>query len=216
MKLCECGCGTPAPIAKVTDNKKGWTRGQPKRFVAGHNTRLRPKTEVPAEPIGMRDSQYHIEDLPVRLAAKILINPASGCWEWRRVRRSGYGRVKWNGRLEEAHRVIYTLFMGPIPDGLEIDHVQDRGCISRACCWPAHLEAVTPLENNRRRAYVNKPACSNGHEWTSESTGFNANGSRYCRICKHEQSREWRLQNPDRARANHREYMRAYRKRRVA
>jgi hypothetical protein len=39
MKLCECGCGHPAPVAPKTDTRQGWVRGQPKRFIHGHNRR---------------------------------------------------------------------------------------------------------------------------------------------------------------------------------
>ena len=38
MKLCECGCGNPAPIAKMTDPRFGHVKGEPKRFIHGHNT----------------------------------------------------------------------------------------------------------------------------------------------------------------------------------
>ena len=41
MKLCECGCGAPAPIAKYTRRSRGWVRGQPVRFIRGHESRLR-------------------------------------------------------------------------------------------------------------------------------------------------------------------------------
>jgi hypothetical protein len=39
VKLCECGCGQPAPISGVTDRRKGWVKGKPRRFIHGHNTR---------------------------------------------------------------------------------------------------------------------------------------------------------------------------------
>jgi hypothetical protein len=49
-----------------------------------------------------------------------------------------------------AHRVSYEFYQGPIPEGHEIDHVWQRGCRSRQCINPEHLEAVTHQENVRR------------------------------------------------------------------
>lgn len=96
-------------------------------------------------------SDYRIEDLPPELAGRIEVNSVSGCWEWTGARHQrGYGSVSWEGSNQPAHRVVYTLLAGPIPDGLTLDHVEARGCASRACCWPAHLEPVTGAENTRR------------------------------------------------------------------
>lgn len=54
MKLCECGCGYFTPIAKKTWSKKGWIKGQPKRFINGHNTRLRRGKDHPLWKNGRR------------------------------------------------------------------------------------------------------------------------------------------------------------------
>jgi hypothetical protein len=72
---------------------------------------------------------------------------SEGCWCWRGViDRWGYGRITIGGRVGFAHRMSYEAFVGPIPDGLQIDHL----CRNRACCNPEHLEPVTGLVNTRR------------------------------------------------------------------
>ncbi len=81
----------------------------------------------------------------------------TGCWVWNgRLNDDGYGVLDLSWRRggpksRSAHRLAYELFVGPIPDGLEIDHL----CAVRRCVNPAHLEAVTHAENVRRAARRN-------------------------------------------------------------
>lgn len=71
------------------------------------------------------------------------------CWLWiGTVDRWGYGQMKWQGRRPGSHRVAYELLVGPIPEGLTLDHL----CRVPGCVNPAHLEPVTQAENNRRAA----------------------------------------------------------------
>ena len=96
---------------------------------------------------------YRIEDLPAELAARIVVNADTGCWEWQHRRGSDpkrYGNLFWGGQLWATHRLVYTLLVGEIAEGLVIDHVYARGCIAKSCCWPAHLEAVTKHEDLQR------------------------------------------------------------------
>jgi hypothetical protein len=74
----------------------------------------------------------------------------SGCWEWQRSIKLGYGVTFLNGKHEQAHRASYKLFVGEIPEGLQINHK----CHNRACINPDHLYAGTQTENmeDMRRA----------------------------------------------------------------
>jgi hypothetical protein len=72
---------------------------------------------------------------------------ANSCWEWQgSLNNSGYGFVYFDGRNQGAHRVAYALTIGPIAEGLELDHA----CRNRACCNPDHLEPVTRAVNMER------------------------------------------------------------------
>ncbi|MGY8831955.1 MAG: HNH endonuclease signature motif containing protein [Pseudomonadales bacterium] len=84
-----------------------------------------------------------------------------------------------------AHRWAHERFIGPIPDGMEVDHL----CANTCCVNPAHLEAVTSEENRRRALEVFVPRstlerCANGHPWRIESTYINSKGRRTCKVCR--------------------------------
>lgn len=96
---------------------------------------------------------YSTSSLPERIAKKITVSDG-GCWLWTgSIIPSGYGYVWWCNRAQRVHRVVYTLLVGPIPHGLDLDHVKARGCTSRACVNPAHLEPVTHRENVLRGSH---------------------------------------------------------------
>lgn len=120
----------------------------------------------------------------------------SGCWTWLGGVNSvsGYGYVSnWPKPSVVAHRVAYELLVGPIPEGLFIDHL----CRNRGCVNPAHLEPVTNRENCLRgmapmiQLHV-KGMCKAGHPATPENLVQSKTrpGRRRCLICE----RKWNKQ----------------------
>jgi len=90
----------------------------------------------------------------------------------------GYGRFWHKGVEHSAHVWAYEHWIGPVPLGLELDHL----CRNRACCEPTHLEAVTHRVNCQRgRGSI--PACPRGHPYDAENTYYSPRGGRFCRAC---------------------------------
>lgn len=122
----------------------------------------------------------------------------SGCWEWTGSRSVGYGRLHIAGKSELAHRFAYEHYIGPIPEGLVIDHL----CRVRHCVNPAHMEVVTQTENKLRgtgspAVNAKKTHCKRGHPLTPENTYVHPRkGYRVCRQCTREA--QLRMVNADR------------------
>lgn len=118
-----------------------------------------------------------------RLLRKVQVDP-SGCWLWTGGRDAkGYGAIRADGKTRRAHRVSYELFVAPVPDGLDLDHL----CRVPSCCRPDHLEPVTSAENQRRGLKgVLKTTCKNGHPYTSDNVKFDFRGRRFCAICNND------------------------------
>lgn len=126
------------------------------------------------------------------------VNKTETCWLWTGAQSSdGYGsfHLSHKGdqpRMVGAHRFAYELLVGPIPEGLVLDHIAAL-CPNRHCVkviadndGPAHLEPVTQPENIRRGVVVRsrKTHCRNGHPWVPETTYLNRRGFRVCVICR--------------------------------
>ncbi len=124
-------------------------------------------------------------DLPEPISNRITVDLVSGCWKVAgNLDKDGYARIGGEG----AHRVVYKLLVGPIPEGLVLDHVEAWGCVWRCCSWPAHLEPVTAAVNTLRGSSphainARKTRCVNGHEYDLFSTYYRPNGNRDCRFC---------------------------------
>lgn len=114
------------------------------------------------------------------------------CWMWKPTPSTGgYGQFYLDGKMRLAHRASYEIFVGPIPDGLTIDHL----CTVRACVRPQHLEAISLAENLRRaKAWENgaaaqraKTHCAQGHPFAGDNLRIAGDGRRVCRACAREQ-----------------------------
>lgn len=114
------------------------------------------------------------------------VDQTGDCWLWTgKTDSASYGSFWLEGRTRLAHRVSHELFIGPIPDGFEVDHVAARGCVHKHCVRPSHLEAVTRAENRRRRREA-QTHCKRGHELNGLNIRIDKRGVRVCRACDRE------------------------------
>lgn len=123
-----------------------------------------------------------------------MVDKSGDCWVWTgSKRRRGYGRINIEGKSVVAHRFAYELLVGPIPDGLHLDHL----CRNTSCVNPDHLEPV-PCGENIRRGLTGKwqkpwAYCSKGHEMTDENTRI-MSGRRRCVTCYEDRKTAKRVQ----------------------
>lgn len=122
------------------------------------------------------------------------------CWQWPGyIKPDGYGRRSHGSAYGEtlAHRIAYCHWVGPIPDGMTLDHTchtddptcyDGKRCAHRACVNPAHLEPVTQLENTQRGRRALSERCSKGHPMADDNLRIDG-GSRVCVACKRESNR---------------------------
>lgn len=122
-----------------------------------------------------------------------LLPVESGCWEWQGGRTpDGYGKVSRRMKTLLVHRVVYADHHGPIPEGMQIDHL----CGNQPCSNPEHLEAVTPRTNSQRwvdRPESKKTHCKHGHPFDDENTRLRQGKWRVCVACQKRRGREQTL-----------------------
>lgn len=167
---CECGCGGKTNIPTETNRSIGRIKGQPMRFLAGHSSRLTRRT----------GPDWSYEDRGHTTPCKI--------WQ-HGLNAGGYGRIGVGpGKQQYTHIVEWEAANGPVPDGLELDHL----CRQRACGEATHLEAVTHAENVARglagatgRAHqLAKTHCPQGHPYAGDNLYVSRDGKRHCRECR--------------------------------
>lgn len=161
MKLCECGCGLPAPLSKEHRPSRGLFKGRPQRFIRGHQNRSK-----------LTDAD--------RFFQKVKRAEGNGCWVWlAALQGDGYGYFhRPQGGTTYAHIVCYEFFHGKKPGGMDLDHL----CRNLRCVNPSHLELVTHRENVLRgrgiaAQRIKQTHCIRGHELSGEP------GKRRCKTC---------------------------------
>lgn len=146
--------------------------------------------------------------LPESFWRRVVAGP-DGCWVWAGAL-TGAGYAQLSDRLTHptrlAHLAAYERLVGPIPEGMQLDHtchtrdVSCSGgkCLHRRCVNPAHLEPVTRRVNLLRgrspaaRAAVAE-TCSEGHPFDA----VKADGTRDCTVCSRAANRRWHATNRD-------------------
>lgn len=131
--FCQCGCGGTVGRWERTNRYCGQVRGEFKRFINGHQGRKTPMEQI-AGRLQHEDCGFETD-----------------CWLWLGPQYpNGYGWVSTmrdgRKRSQVAHRFVYKALIGPIPDGLVLDHL----CRVPLCCNPDHLEPVTSAVNSQR------------------------------------------------------------------
>lgn len=133
-------------------------------------------------------------EIPERLEKNTDKRTPTECWPWKgRVDTKGYGLIlmRRNGRMLSfrAHRCSYEQYKGPIPVGLELDHL----CRVLLCVNPNHLEPVTHAENMRRSGpYKRAAQCKRGHDLTGTNRVTFSSGKSRCLACKLDHNQAWK------------------------
>lgn len=118
------------------------------------------------------------------------------CWIWQGARQScGYGLIRVGGGSPVlVHRLMRSVLVGPIPAGLELDHL----CRRPACVNPAHCEPVTHHVNQSRGLRARRETCGRGHPLTPENTRRHGRHQRRkCRRCDRDLARVRRGLSPE-------------------
>lgn len=128
------------------------------------------------------------------------VDATGDSWEWTaKLDNTGYGRFTVRrGKTIAAHRFAYEVLVGPIPEGLQLDHL----CRRRNCLNPDHLEPVTAQINVLRSGVSKKRGarthCRAGHPYSADNVVHVApspgrpEGGRTCRACARDAERRYR------------------------
>jgi hypothetical protein len=122
--------------------------------------------------------------LPVAPRFWAKVNKTETCWLWTGTAPAGYGQISVNGKAVPSHRWAYEQAKGPIPNGLQLDHL----CRVTRCVNPDHLEPVSARVNILRGEGVpainsKRTHCKQGHPFTPENTAYIRGRHRQCRTC---------------------------------
>lgn len=146
-------------------------------FVAANSKHLRWNPPQPDQP--------GAATIRARIRAGVVVD-ANGCWTWRGpiCRPWGYGKISVQGGTRSVHRVAYQVFVGPIADHLQLDHL----CGVAECANPDHLRPATAWENTLRSSSAAsrnaaKTHCPSGHRYSAANTRVSPRGARFCRTC---------------------------------
>lgn len=157
----------------------------------------------------MANNQFTFRSFEDRFMSYVEMIPECGCWIWtgstngnKKHPEYDYGKIKSGPKNSPshryAHRVAYELFRGPIPEGMNLDHL----CRTRLCVNPWHLQICTGPENTRRgnsgKCHAERTHCPQGHPYDAENTlllppgrGGRTSVNRMCRECSRKRRREY-------------------------
>lgn len=131
-------------------------------------------------------------DLPTHFWDRVEVTGC--CWLWQGTIKndSGYGVIGIDYKKYYVHRLVYEALVGPIPDGMHIDHI----CRIRHCVNPDHLEPVTLAENVLRGYSAGARAkrenvCVRGHQLTEDTVWVTKTGARKCKQCSYITNTRW-------------------------
>lgn len=147
---------------------------------------MEPNLLTPAEVAAL----FRVERTSESFARRVLsrIDVSGDCWEWTgTIDAAGYG-ILGRGRRGAgniaAHRAVHELLVGPIPNGMQFDHL----CRNHACVNPDHGEIVSPDENKQRgygvgRMHAARTHCNHGHPLDGTTGARGGPRHRYCKTC---------------------------------
>lgn len=137
-------------------------------------------------------------DLDTRFRYRVdqIRSTADECWIWQWSKTNkNYGLIRADGKTHSIHRLAYETFVGPLLDGMVIDHtchneditcVAGNSCFHRLCVNPSHLQQITAVENTKLghgHPGKRQTHCKHGHEFTDDNTWRDKRGVRYCNAC---------------------------------